>query len=155
MTMKSIKPEERKYIVIHSSFTRKNDFIGLREMEKKHRSQHKLSIGYHAVIQRDGIIEYGRPLNNAGAHLEGHDREALGICMIGGRSAAGKPQDNFTDAQFKNLKWLLNNLAASFPNANVVGHSKLDELSKCPHFSVSEFLMREGLAHLPSRSPKE
>ena len=150
MAMKHIEPWAWKYIVIHSSFTKANEFIGLKEMDRIHRSQFKLSIGYHAVINRDGIIEYGRPMNNAGAHLDDYDSEALGICMIGGRAKGkgGKGEDNYTDAQFKNLAWLLSNMQASFSNVFVVGHSRLDETTDCPHFSVHEFLMREGLAHL-------
>jgi|SaaInlV_100m_DNA_3_1039692.scaffolds.fasta_scaffold00092_17 N-acetylmuramoyl-L-alanine amidase len=151
MAMKHINPWEWEYIVIHSSFTKATEFIGLQEMDRLHRSQCKLSVGYHAVIDRDGIIEYGRPMNNAGAHLEEYDRKALGICMIGGQSKKGKGEDNYTDSQYKNLAWLLENMSVSFSNARVVAHGKLDNTTKCPHFSVSAFLLREGLGFLNLR----
>lgn len=150
MAMKHIEPWDWKFIVIHSSNTKATEFVGLQEMDRLHRSQFKLSIGYHAVINRDGIIEYGRPMNNAGAHLPDYDRSALGICMIGGKGKGknGKGEDNYTAAQYKNLAWLLPNMKVSFPNVLVVGHNHLDEETECPHFSVNRFLMREGLAHL-------
>lgn len=151
MTIKYKEQGERKYIIIHSSFTTINEHIGVEELDRKHRANSKLSIGYHVVIRRDGIIEYGRPLNRAGAHMEGYDHESIGICLIGGASKTGVSQNNFTEAQFKNLKWILESLSLSYEQASVVGHSKLDALTKCPNFSVSTFLMKEGLAHLSNR----
>lgn len=138
----------RKYIIIHSSFTTPDQHIGVAEIEREHRMQCKLSIGYHYVIRRDGTLENGRPANRAGAHTTGHDHHSIGICMIGGADKQGKPANNFQQAQFKQLKWLIGNLAVSFPEAKVVGHNKLNPNTRCPSFSVQSWLMKEGLAKL-------
>jgi N-acetyl-anhydromuramyl-L-alanine amidase AmpD len=41
------------------------------------------NIGYHAVIERDGNIVYGRHLEEIGAHVVGHNAKSIGICMVG------------------------------------------------------------------------
>ena len=147
MALKYKEANDRKYIVVHSSFTKADQDIGKEELDRKHRDLGMFEIGYHAIIRRDGIIEYGRPFNRGGIHTEGHDQHSIGICMIGGMSDKDKPQDNFTACQFKNLKWLLNSLRVDYPEAIVVGHNKLNRDTKCPSFSVPSFLMREGLAN--------
>ena len=40
-------------------------------------------IGYHFVIDRDGTIYEGRPLNQRGAHVGGHNTGNIGISFIG------------------------------------------------------------------------
>lgn len=39
-------------------------------------------IGYHFVIRKDGRVELGRPLDQAGAHLEGAN-DTWGVCIAG------------------------------------------------------------------------
>jgi hypothetical protein len=39
-------------------------------------------IGYHFVIRKDGRLELGRPLDQAGAHLEGAN-DTWGVCLTG------------------------------------------------------------------------
>jgi len=39
-------------------------------------------IGYHFVVRKDGRVEHGRPLDRAGAHLEGAN-DTWGVCVTG------------------------------------------------------------------------
>ena len=70
------------YIVIHCSddkFKLHNAF----DIHKLHLSFGWDGIGYHKVIKRNGVIEHGRPEFWIGAHVYGHNKNSLGICLIG------------------------------------------------------------------------
>ena len=34
--------------------------------------------------RRDGTVEHGRNVSFQGAHVEGHNHESIGICLVGG-----------------------------------------------------------------------
>lgn len=129
-----------KYLVVHCAATKPTMDIGLREIRQWHRERGWLDIGYHFVIRRDGTVETGRPHDVIGAHVEGHNYESLGICMAGGIDAKGKPENNFTPAQFESLRALLDKLKADYPSAKIVGHRDLDPKKACPSFDVASWL---------------
>ncbi|WP_337056748.1 peptidoglycan recognition protein family protein [Pseudomonas solani] len=129
-----------KFLVVHCAATKPTMDIGLREIRQWHRERGWLDIGYHYVIRRDGTVEVGRPQNVIGAHVEGHNSESLGICMAGGIDASGKPENNFTAAQFESLRALLDKLKADYPSARIVGHRDLDPKKACPSFDVASWL---------------
>lgn len=129
-----------KYIVVHCAATKPTMDIGLREIRQWHRERGWLDIGYHYVIRRDGTVETGRPQEVIGAHVEGHNYESLGICMAGGIDAKGKPENNFTPAQFESLRTLLDKLKVDYPSAKIVGHRDLDPKKACPSFDVASWL---------------
>ena len=58
-----------------------------------------LGIGYHFIIERDGVSVEGRPHDRYGSHCPGFNDEWLGLCLVGGRDHAGKPEDNFGGKQ--------------------------------------------------------
>ena len=91
-------------------------------------------IGYHYVILNgypdgdshrlrrpkfwlDGVVEPGRPVEEPGAHVERHNAESVGICLIG--------REQFTSAQFASLCKLLAELRRSYPDARLMGHCEL------------------------------
>lgn len=129
-----------KYLVVHCAATKPTMDIGLREIRQWHRERGWLDIGYHFVIRRDGTVETGRPKGVIGAHVEGHNYESLGICMAGGIDQSGKPENNFTPAQFESLRALLDTLKADYPSARIVGHRDLDSKKACPSFDVASWL---------------
>lgn len=129
-----------KYLVVHCAATKPTMDIGLREIRQWHRERGWLDIGYHFVIRRDGKVETGRPHDVIGAHVEGHNYESLGICMAGGIDAKGKPENNFTPAQFESLRALLDKLKVDYPSAKIVGHRDLDPKKACPSFDVASWL---------------
>lgn len=76
--------KDTKYIIIHCSATPPSMDIGAKDIDRWHRAKGWLGIGYHYVIKRDGTVEMGRKLEDAGAHAEGHNHHSVGVCMIGG-----------------------------------------------------------------------
>jgi len=93
-----------KAIAVHCSATRPTAIMGVREIHRMHVDRGFACVGYHYVIKRDGTIERGRPEDKMGAHVEGHNRDSLGVCLIGGIDADGKAKNNFTQDQFDSLK---------------------------------------------------
>ena len=67
-----------KYLVVHCSATPASRDIGAKEIDLMHRQKGWRCIGYHYVIRRDGRVEAGRPENEPGAHVEGHNGHSLG-----------------------------------------------------------------------------
>lgn len=126
-------------IIIHCAATKPTMDIGAKEIEQWHRARGFFGIGYHYVIRRDGTIETGRPLEKAGAHAEGHNADSIGICMAGGIDNKGKPQNNFTDAQWASLKSLTLGLVHQYKGLRIIGHNEVSNKA-CPSFSVPKWL---------------
>lgn len=155
-------PADVKFIAVHCSATQASADIGRAEIDRWHRQKGWLMIGYHFVIRRDGTIERGRPIDMAGAHVEGHNHESIGICMVGGvkqvPDADGKddpdgpqwdlePENNFTEDQFQSLAQLVLELRnKGYGAATVQGHRDFPGVTKaCPSFDVKSWLKENSL----------
>lgn len=125
-------------IIVHCSANRPGSALRMADIDRYHRSLGRKGCGYHYVIPTDGTIEVGRPEERVGAHCRGHNAHSIGVCYIGGLTAAGKtPQDTRTEAQKVALRQLLTDLHIRYPTALIVGHSDLDPRKPhCPGFNV-------------------
>lgn len=139
------------YIVIHTSETpvineseQIDDRFGAEQIRKWHtdpkpKGRGWKDIGYHYVIRRTGVIEYGRPVSEVGSHVKGYNENSIGICWIGGAvNVDGKRhlQDNRTWQQRVYMRLVVQTLLNVFPNAKVVGHRDLNNARECPLFDV-------------------
>lgn len=114
------------FIVVHCSATPPDSDIGVDEIRDWHVNRNGWSdIGYHAVIRRDGEIEFGRHFDVVGAHVQGQNWRSVGICLVGGVDKDNKPESNFTGDQFESLTILLDMLERAYPFAKVLGHRDL------------------------------
>ncbi|TNE46861.1 MAG: hypothetical protein EP341_09575 [Sphingomonadales bacterium] len=129
--------------IIHCSATRPDWMEGAGaeakrdEIDRWHKSHGWRGIGYHRVIDRDGKIAMGRSLYQVGAHVRGHNRGTVGICLIGafGAAATDDFSDHFTEAQRHALRGYLRDLARLTDLQKVTGHN--DYAAKgCPGFKV-------------------
>lgn len=140
-------------LVVHCSATRPTQDIGVQEITQWHRQRGFDTVGYHYIIRRSGEVETGRPETAIGAHVKGHNARSVGICLVGGINAAGKPDNNFTAAQFTALRELLGPLQSRYPEARVLGHRDLSPdlngdgritsnefIKACPSFDVATWL---------------
>jgi N-acetylmuramoyl-L-alanine amidase len=139
--------QETTYIVIHCSQTRPSQDIGAKEIDKWHRQNGWLKIGYGKVIRRNGEVEQGRGDDEVQAHVRGYNHTSFGLCLVGGAEEDNwkAPSDNFTSEQWESLKKVLEELLIKYPNARIVGHYELDENKTCPNFSVREYLLNEDV----------
>ncbi|NVD05374.1 lysozyme [Vibrio sp. JPW-9-11-11] len=105
-------------ITVHCSVRPPSQAIGVEAIRKWHLAKGWRDVGYHYVITRQGDIEQGRSLHQIGAHVSGHNRGNIGICLVGGCDEHNQPQDNFTLAQRKALFELIARLQALFSIAD-------------------------------------
>ncbi|WP_040260856.1 N-acetylmuramoyl-L-alanine amidase [Pseudomonas massiliensis] len=160
MTNVTFKQRSRTdWLVVHCAATSPDAQVRASDIRRWHLAKGWSDIGYHYVIGRDGVVEPGRPEAAVGAHVRGFNQVSLGICLIGGVDAKGRPENNFTTAQFASLHALLGELKARYPKARIQGHRDFspdrngdgritpDEFIKaCPCFDVGHWLAAYPLA---------
>jgi N-acetylmuramoyl-L-alanine amidase len=133
-------------IILHCADTRPEWMFGrplsekVAEIRRWHVQQRGWrDIGYHWVIDRDGAVAPGRSEIEIGAHVEGHNRGTIGVCLLGGYGASADDpfEKNFTEAQAANLKRLIGEIKGRTTIRKVSGHN--DYAAKaCPGFRVSK-----------------
>lgn len=123
-------------IIIHCSATREGQDIKAADIDRWHRQKGWDGCGYHFVIDLDGTIEIGRPIEKVGAHTSGHNANSVGICYVGGLNKDGKATDTRTPQQRQALLSLATTLVWMFPDAHFHGHREFANKA-CPCFDVS------------------
>jgi hypothetical protein len=141
-------------VFIHCSATRPDWWAAaplrakIAEIRRWHVEQRGFrDIGYHYLIDRNGARGNGRPVEQIGAHVKGHNAHSIGVCLIGGHGAAATDQfqDHFTAAQDAALRDLLADLLDQFPGARIRGHNQV-AAKGCPGFDVTAWLARGNVA---------
>lgn len=148
-------------LTVHCSASKPGQNWGAIEVDRMHRRNGWLCIGYHFVIDRSGIIHAGRPMNARGAHCRagGRNDTHISACLIGGVAenpvahVPGSPwngsdaEANFTSAQGESLSALSGFLmeAYGFTEDDIEGHRDVPGVRKaCPSFNVEKFLAGGG-----------
>ena len=132
-------------IVVHCSAVRPDQTSSAKEIDIWHKARKTRGvpwkgIGYHIVVRRDGTIETGRPIEEPGAHVDGHNRHSIGICYEGGLDMDGNEVDTRTKEQVNALRMKIEELHRMFPKALIVGHHDLNPEKKCPCYdAVQEY----------------
>lgn len=142
------KPRSKtSHIIVHGSFTASSETdVDAVTLDTKDRRRGCYCIGFHYVIPRDGTIQRGRPEEAICASSGGYSKQAISICLIGGRSGErshGKSGwvDNYTDEQKRLLTALLKDILERHPGTPVVGYGDLPGVpSGGPGFAVSELM---------------
>ena len=109
-------PETLTSIVVHHSALPLSD--GPLEIQKLHRENKGYAdVGYHYLIDENGILYEGRPINVRGAHTGGFNTGAIGIVLLGNFEEI-QP----TQAQLKSLKELSRYLKSAYQITHLAGH---------------------------------
>ena len=140
--------EETKYIVIHCSQTRPSQKdVDAKWIDRLHRGNGWLKIGYAIVITRLGEIQRGREDDEVQAAVKGYKHTSFNRCIIGGAKEEywKEAEDNFTAEQWESLKKELTRLVKKYPDAKIVGHRDLDPNKFCPSFDVRDYLLHEDI----------
>lgn len=140
-------------IIVHAAVTPPNWRAGqstaerVAEVRRWHVEDNGWSdIGYHYMIDRDGTVAIGRPLERPGAHVRGHNRTTVGICLFGGYqgTASDEFSDNFTPEQDIALRDLIERLETEYPSiTKVSGHNEY-AAKACPCFNVKRWLKKKS-----------
>lgn len=148
-----------KYITVHCSASGPKANLTAKDIDKMHRAKGWLGIGYHYVIRKDGTVEKGRPDDQVGSHVAGHNTGNLGVCYVGGLDSSGKSADTRTPEQIASMIKLLKELKAKYPTVvEIKGHrdwspdlnkdgkiSSNEWMKDCPCFDVSTFIKQNGI----------
>ena len=144
---------ELNEIIIHCTATRPDWWASrstkakVNEIRRWHVEDRGWSdIGYHYLIDRDGTVMEGRPLEKTGAHTKGRNKGSVGISLFGGFGGAADDQflDNFTEDQERALSDLISQLRRDYPSITTVsGHSQY-AAKACPCWSVPAWYNNAG-----------
>jgi N-acetylmuramoyl-L-alanine amidase len=132
-----MKRWDTRHLVVHTTATPFGKDFSAKDIDRMHRQRGFASIGYHYLIRLDGTVEPGRPEDQVGAHVAGHNSTSIGISYVGGLGPDGKPADTRTPAQKKAMERLLLQLKVKYPRAAVLGHRDFPGVKKaCPCFDA-------------------
>lgn len=114
-----------KYIVVHCTATKEGVDLCVADIRKMHKKNGWADIGYHYVVNLEGIVENGRHVDLVGAHVKGYNSNSIGVVYVGGLDKNGKAADTRTTKQKGALIDLLKVLKDFYPEAKIVGHRDL------------------------------
>jgi hypothetical protein len=141
-------------IIIHCTATRPNWWEDkttdekVAEIKRWHVEDNGWSdIGYHYLIDRDGTVAKGRPIEKSGAHCKGHNSTTIGVSLFGGHGSSERDtfNDNYTVEQGKALRQLLADLSDTYAIKKISGHYFYAPKA-CPGFDVPRWLARKPAA---------
>lgn len=138
-------------ITIHCSDTTNGLSASIAAMREEHIKRGFSDIGYHYMIQPSGEVVNGRPLNVVGAHVQGENKNNIGICLIG--------KNKFTKAQFSSLYRLVDTLRICYQIKpyNTYCHyqfpSAVKQKKECPNIVINHLLAWVLLENLEAISP--
>lgn len=131
---------ELNRIILHCTATPSWREVSVDEIRRWHVEGNGWSdIGYHYVILLDGTVARGRPLDVAGAHVKGHNKDSVGVVYVGGTDVTGQPQDTLNSNQLFGLYKVVTSLRNLFGPLTLHGHNEFSDKA-CPSFIVSEKL---------------
>lgn len=119
------------------------------DIRKQHIDQGWSDIGYHWLIDRQGIAHAGRPESKTGAHVGGHNTGNIGVAVIGRGNdiESNAPYGKYmTPAQKHGLEAKVADILYrhNLKTDAVIGHNEFPGVAKaCPCFKVrksKEFL---------------
>jgi len=127
-----------EFIVIHHSASERT--LSVEAIRQYHISRGYDDIAYHKLIDCEGNLYDGRPLDVAGAHALGFNTQSIGICCIG----------NFDDEEptpemLNTLNFLLIELCSSL-------NIRVDRI--IGHFEVRNFIEAKSGALCPGKNLK-
>lgn len=99
-----------------------------------HRKRGFRMVGYHFLINRTGSIEFGRPINQMGAHAKGYNKSSVGIALSG--------KTHFTEAQFIATRKLCRMLLQFNPSLTIHGHCEFSD-KVCPNFDYKKEIIQK------------
>ena len=138
-----------EWIVLHHSAS---DFDAtIADIERWHRERGFDDIGYHWVIDRDGLIWEGRSEQIIGAHARGLNAESLGVCCIGNFETS-EPTPPMVEALIRLLVSIAYRYQVS--SQKIIGHQDVCNLrseatpTECPGKQLAQLLpmIRERVA---------
>lgn len=125
-------------IFIHCSATPEGRDIKMETIKSWHvKGRGWRDIGYHFVIELDGMLRPARRMEQMGAGVKGHNEHSIHVCYVGGIDKSKNPKDTRTEAQRETLNTIIGGLLKEYPDASVHGHNEFANKA-CPSFDVQK-----------------
>lgn len=119
-------------VILHCSDTDDSpeSKVTIKDVDAWHKARGWNGVGYHYFIRRNGMIETGRSEKEIGAHVEGHNKDSLGICYEGRMFP--------TVAQLQSIITLYRRILATYKisHHDWYGHYEFNPKKTCPGFSM-------------------
>lgn len=150
MEIKRVTGRDIKYLIIHCAYTKRSMDISADDVRRWHKAKGWRDIGYNYYIKFDGTIEEGRDLKHTGAHTIGHNHDSIAICLEGGMSEQGKPEDTLTVDQWKSVTKIYLEAVKIYPGIILAGHNQFNN-KHCPCFDVREYANKHNIPCLDTQ----
>ena len=123
------------------------------------------SSAFHYIIRRDGSVERGVSVAQAGSHTEGHNKYSIGVCLVGGVLPANEEQvissvnekmsaSTITRSQYNTLYQIFRVFFSQYPGGQALGYDEIDVTAEGPGFEVRDYVRnlfgKESLYEDPS-----
>ncbi|MDP2673257.1 MAG: peptidoglycan recognition family protein [Nanoarchaeota archaeon] len=133
--------KEVKFIAVHHS---QRSIDSLKRIKNLHiKINGWEDIGYHYLIDKKGRLQKGRSKKFIGAHVFGHNKNSLGICLIGNFDKE-KPTKKQIQTLIKFLKDKIKK--HKIPIKNILGHREFwDATNILDNITTSQSSSREFL----------
>jgi len=105
MRLKPLQSVEMLYVC--ASMTRPDEIRTGAQLAHRHRFQGYSRVAVHYVIEGDGTVCPGRPLNQPGVLAGADNARAWQVCLLGGVDDSLRPADTFTPEQYAALRQLM------------------------------------------------
>jgi hypothetical protein len=110
-------------IIVHHSAS--HPMTTAAQIREWHLARKFSDIGYHFVVEGDGHVIPGRPIQEIGAHCKGRNRNSVGVCVTGDNT---KPELVWLPAQIESLRSIVGALRLVFD---------LEHYDVAPHHAFS------------------
>jgi len=147
--MPAKKREQTQLIVICDSRTNARKNWGVKEINRQAINAGIYTdsgpTGVHYVLPRNGTVGNGRPPAVVGSHINGIDKRAVYVMLIGGMNQdETEEKDTYTDAQMVALLGIVRLMLTKYPDAAVVPSGLVAVNTPGPSFDV----MRWAATHI-------
>lgn len=111
-------------IIVHCTATPEGRDFSVAQITEMHKARGFSTIGYHFLIGINGEVRNGRPVEQVGAHVQGHNATSIGVSYVGGLTSDGKKaKDTRTNNQKLALEQIIHDLLVKYPTiTKVAGH---------------------------------
>lgn len=124
----ALKNSYQTVVIHHSGFYEHDGQTTLDEIQRSHREDRGWAdVGYHFMIDKDGMIYEGRDITVRGVHVEGYNTGSVGVCLLGDYRSEAPSQAQLNSVYALN-DWLVFRLQVT----HLTGHGQFNDWTECP-----------------------
>ncbi len=142
------------HFFIHCSDTPPSMDVKPKHIYRWHIKQNGWSrVGYSLMVRRSGHLDIMVPfdrddvidsweISNGAAGWNGRSKH---MCLVGGKSVAGKKENNFNAAQMEMASGIVRIIVMLYPEIKIIGHNQVNKGKYCPSFDVPKWCKKIGI----------